>query len=123
MGIPSPRPSGLEIVDAEGIYLFDRQGKRYIDLVSGVSVSNLGHKHPEIVEAVRKQAEDYMHLMVYGEFIQRPQVRMAEMLARHLPAGLDSTYFVNSGSEADDVALGLARTHTDATDMVVLEHA
>ncbi len=123
MGIPSSRPSGLEIVDAEGIYLFDRQGKRYIDLVSGVSVSNLGHKHPEIVEAVRKQAEDYMHLMVYGEFIQRPQVRLAEMLARHLPNGLDSTYFVNSGSEAIEGAMKLAKRVTGRPEIVAFRNA
>jgi len=102
----------LEIVRAEGIYMFGPDGKKYIDLISGVSVSNTGHCHPKVVEAVKKQADLYMHLMVYGEFIQSPQVKYAERLAGILPPALNSCYFVNSGSEAVEGALKLAKRYT-----------
>ena len=85
MGLPSLQPLGVEISSARGIFLYGPGGKDYIDLVSGVSVSNLGHQHPEIVKAVQEQAGRYMHVMVYGDLIQSPQVELAEMLARLLP--------------------------------------
>ena len=81
-GRTSDAPIGIEIVNSEGIYLYDKKGKDYIDLVSGVSVSNLGHKHPKIIKAIKDQLDKYSHLMVYGEFIQEPQVRFAELLAQ-----------------------------------------
>ena len=106
LAIPAPPAGNIEIDKAEGIYLYSPDGKRYTDLVSGVSVSNLGHGHPRIVEAVKKQAELCMHLMVYGEFIINPQVKLAEKLCKHLPSSLDSVYLVNSGSEAIEGAFG-----------------
>jgi len=102
----------FEISRAEGIYFYDTSGRPYIDLVSGVSVSAMGHGHPEVVSAVRKQAGEYMHTMVYGEFIQSPQVRYARWLTDRLPAKMDNVYFVNSGSEAIDGAMKLAKRYT-----------
>src|SRR5687767_9474028 len=90
----------IDIVSARGCTLTDRNGKKYTDLISGISVSNVGHCHPKVMEAVRKQSEKYMHLMVYGEFNQEPQVKYAETLCELLPPGLDSVYFTTSGSEA-----------------------
>ncbi len=111
LGQTSPEPLMLEIERAEGVYLYSPSG-RYIDLISGVSVSNTGHCHPKVVEAVRQQAETYMHLMVYGEMIQSPQVKYAERLCGMLPENLDNCYFVNSGSEAVEGALKLAKRYT-----------
>ena len=99
----------FEIERAQGIYFYDSSGKAYIDLVSGVSVSALGHGHPAVVEAVKQQAERYMHTMVYGEFVQSPQVEYAGWLTEHLPDSLDNVFFVNSGSEAIDGAMKLAK--------------
>jgi acetylornithine/succinyldiaminopimelate/putrescine aminotransferase len=118
VALPSIFPLGLEIESAQGIYMFAPDGKKYIDLVSGVCVTNLGHRHPAIVEAVKEQVDKYMHLMVYGEFIQSPQVKLAHKLAEVLPPNLNSTYFVNSGSEAVDGALKLAKRYTGRTELV-----
>src|ERR1700761_7277498 len=93
-------PLLLEFEKAEGVYLYNPEGKAYLDLISGIGVSNLGHSHPRIVEAVKQQAEKYMHLMVYGEYVQSPQVKFAQKLASLLPQQLQSVYFVNSGAEA-----------------------
>jgi len=112
LGQTSPAPMLLEIDKAEGIYLFGNDGKKYIDLISGVSVSNTGHRHPKVVEAVKRQVDNYMHLMVYGEIIQSPQVQYAAKLAELLPKGLDVCYFVNSGSEAVEGALKLVKRFT-----------
>ncbi len=105
-------PFLLEISHAEGIFLYDSDGNPYIDLISGVSVSNLGHRHPEVVRAIKDQLDRYMHLMVYGEYIQSPQVRLAGLLNEILPPQLNCTYFVNSGSEAVEGALKLAKRYT-----------
>jgi len=113
----------FEIERAEGIFFYDKAGKPYIDLVSGVSVSALGHGHPEVIEAVKGQAERYMHTMVYGEFIQSPQVAYAEWLTERLPGGLDNVYFVNSGSEAIDGAMKLAKRSTGRGDFFAFEKA
>jgi acetylornithine/succinyldiaminopimelate/putrescine aminotransferase len=102
----------IEVVSAKGVFMYGPEGQEYIDLISGVSVSNTGHCHPKVVEAVQKQAETYMHLMVYGEIIQSPQVKYAERLAGILPSSLSSCYFVNSGSEAVEGALKLAKRFT-----------
>ena len=123
LALPSTSPSGIEIEKAEGIYLYASNGKRYIDLVSGVCVSNLGHRHPAIVNAVKDQLDKYMHLMVYGEYIQSPQVKLAGKLAEVLPKSLNSTYLVNSGSEAIDGALKLAKRFTGKTEMIGFKNA
>ena len=108
----------FEIERAEGIFFYDTSGKAYIDLVSGVSVSALGHGHPAVLKAVRDQAERYMHTMVYGEFIQSPQVAYAEWLANHLPRELGNVYFVNSGSEAIEGAMKLAKRSTERSEII-----
>nr|NQU89814.1 aspartate aminotransferase family protein [Bacteroidota bacterium] len=123
LALPSIYPVGLEIERADGIYMYSPDGKRYIDLVSGVCVSNLGHRHPEIVKAVKSQLDKYMHLMVYGEYVQSPQVQLATKLAEVLPPTLNSTYFVNSGSEAIDGALKLAKRATGRTELVGFKNA
>ena len=112
LGQTSLAPMMLEIERAEGIYMYGPNGEKYIDLISGVSVSNTGHGHPRVVEAVKSQVDLYMHLMVYGELIQSPQVKYAERLTGILPSSLDSVYFVNSGSEAVEGALKLAKRYT-----------
>ncbi len=114
----SPAPVGIEIVSASGSYLFDVDGKKYIDLIGGISVCNIGHSHPAVVEAVSNQATKYMHVMVYGELVQSPQVKYAELLAKHLPSNLDCVYFTNSGTEATEGALKLARRATGRTDII-----
>jgi acetylornithine/N-succinyldiaminopimelate aminotransferase len=112
LGQTSSAPMMLEIVSAKGIYMYGPSGERYMDLISGVSVSNTGHGHPRVVEAVRNQVDLYMHLMVYGEIIQSPQVKYAERLTEFLPPDLSSCYFVNSGSEAVEGGLKLAKRFT-----------
>lgn len=119
----SPCPAALEIEKAEGMYLYDKHGKKYMDLISGISVSNTGHRHPHVLKAVREQLDKYLHLMVYGEYIQSPQVRLAEMLARLLPSSLDTVYFVNSGSEAVEGALKLAKRYTAKTKIIAFRNA
>ena len=113
----------FEIQRAEGIRFYDKAGKAYIDLVSGVSVSALGHGYPKVVEAVKDQADRYMHTMVYGEFVQSPQVAYAEWLTGRLPGSLDNVYFVNSGSEAIDGAMKLAKRSTGRGDFFACEKA
>jgi acetylornithine/N-succinyldiaminopimelate aminotransferase len=102
----------LEVQRAEGVFIFGKGGERYLDLISGVSVSNTGHHNEKVIKAIKDQVDSYMHLMVYGEFIQGPQVKYAEYLINNLPKGLDSCYFVNSGSEAVEGALKLAKKFT-----------
>ncbi len=123
LALPSVFPMELEIDHAKGIYMYSPDGKKYIDLVSGVCVSNLGHGHPAIIEAVKTQVDKYMHLMVYGEFIQSPQVMLARELTELLPDKLNSVYFVNSGSEAVDGALKLAKRFTSRTELVGFKNA
>ena len=108
----SDAPMLLEFVKADGIYLFDKDGRKYIDLISGISVSNIGHRHPNVVKAIKDQVDDYMHLMVYGEYVQSPQVKLAKKLVDNLPANLNCVYFVNSGSEAIEGAMKLAKRVT-----------
>jgi acetylornithine/succinyldiaminopimelate/putrescine aminotransferase len=118
VGQTSPSPLGFEIQRAEGVFMYGPGSKRYIDLVSGVSVSNVGHSNPEVVEAVREQAGKYMHLMVYGEIVQQPQVEHAKLLADVLPDPLEVVYYVNSGSEANEAALKLAKRKTGRTEII-----
>ena len=114
----SESPVGIEVERAEGVFIYDYSGKAYLDLISGVSVSSIGHCHPKVVDAVKFQAEKYMHLMVYGEYIQTPQVEYAQLLAKQLPETLSQVYFVNSGSEANEGALKLAKRYTGRTELV-----
>ncbi|MEN8226133.1 MAG: aspartate aminotransferase family protein, partial [Bacteroidota bacterium] len=123
MGLPSARPLAIEVEKASGLYFYDTDGKRYTDLVSGVAVSNIGHRHPRVLEAINSQLDKYMHLMVYGEYIQSPQVKLAKKLSDQLPGKLDAVYFVNSGSEAIEGALKLAKRHTGRTEVVAFKDA
>lgn len=119
----SPAPLMIEVERAEGIYLYTPRGERYVDLVSGVSVSNVGHANGEVVEAVQRQAADYMHTMVYGETVMRPQVEYARLLAEYLPENLNSVYFVNSGAEAVEGAMKLAKRQTGRSEIVSMRGA
>ena len=111
-------PLLLEFVKASGMYLYDAAGKKYMDLIAGIGVSNVGHCHPAIVDAVKEQSEKYMHIMVYGEFVQSPQVNFAKALADVLPENLDCTYLVNSGAEAVEGAMKLAKRYTHRTEII-----
>jgi acetylornithine/N-succinyldiaminopimelate aminotransferase len=114
----SPYPLALDIVQAEGCWLTDRSGKRYLDLVAGLAVNNVGHRHPRVVQAIKDQCDRYLHVIPYGEFVQEPQVRFAERLVSLLPPGLDSVYFVNSGTEGIEGALKLSKRITGRTRLV-----
>ncbi len=114
----SPSPLGLEIQRAEGVFLFTQDNRKIIDLVSGVCVSNTGHGNSEIIESVERQLRQHMHLMVYGELIQSPQVEHATLLTSVLPETLDTVYYVNSGSEANEAALKLAKRVTGRREMI-----
>jgi len=116
-------PLLLQFEKAKGVYLYDANDKPYLDLISGIGVSNLGHSHPCIVEAVKQQAEKYMHLMVYGEYVQAPQVKFAQKLASLLPQQLQSTYFVNSGAEAVEGALKLAKRYTGRSEIIACKNS
>lgn len=118
VGQTSPSPLGIEIQRAEGVFIYSPDGRRFIDLVSGVSVSNVGHSNPEVVSAVCEQASRHMHLMVYGEIIQQPQVDHATLLSSQLPGNLDVVYYVNSGSEANEAAVKLAKRKTGRTEII-----
>lgn len=117
VGQTSPSPLALEIERADGVFLYSKD-RRYFDLVSGVSVSNVGHCNREVIDAVKKQLDNYSHLMVYGEIIQSPQVLHAELLASLLPEKLSSVYYVNSGSEANEAALKLAKRVTGRIELI-----
>ncbi len=119
----SSAPLMLEIEQARGMYLFDYNGKKYLDLIAGISVSNLGHSHPSVVAAVKEQAEKYMHLMVYGEFVESPQVKFAKRLTEFLPAQLNNVYFTNSGAEATEGAMKLAKRVTGRTQFVSFKNS
>lgn len=123
LAVPANVPEALEIVKAEGIYLYTDKGEKYVDLVSGVSVSNLGHRHPKVVEAIKNQVDKYMHLMVYGEFIQSPQVQLAGKLTAQLPPSLDAVFLVNSGSEAIEGAMKLAKRSTGRSEIIAFKNA
>jgi len=123
IGQTSDAPLMLEIEKAEGIWLFSTDGRKYADLISGVSVSNLGHSHPSIIQAVKEQLDKHMHLMVYGEYIQTPQVKLAKLLADNLPGDLNCTYFVNSGSEAIEGAMKLAKRYTGRPGIIAFRNA
>lgn len=119
----SPAPLALEIVKAEGSKLTDVQGKEYIDLIAGISVCNVGHRHPKVVEAIKQQADQYLHLLVYGELVETPQVTYAQYLTQHLPASLNSVYFTNSGAEAVEGAMKLSKRSTGRTQIVAFNQS
>lgn len=119
----SDSPLMLEIEKAEGVFLFDVYGKRYFDLISGISVSNMGHRHPKVIKAISDQLDKYLYIMVYGEYVQSPQVRFANLLAEQLPPTLNNTYLVNSGSEAVEGALKLAKRYTGRSEVVAFNNA
>lgn len=111
-------PLALEIVKADCCTLYDTAGKEYIDLIGGISVANVGHRHPAVIAAIQKQLDAYLHVMVYGEFIAAPQVQFAKLLVDHLPATLNSVYFTNSGAEAVEGAMKLAKRVTNRTKII-----
>lgn len=116
-------PLALEIEKAEGIYMYGTDGREYIDMISGISVSAVGHRHPDVVAAMKEQLDHHLHLMVYGELIQPPQINLACLLTGHLPATLNNVYLVNSGSEAIEGALKLAKRYTRRTEVVAFKDA
>jgi acetylornithine/N-succinyldiaminopimelate aminotransferase len=119
----SPEPLALEIVRADCASLFDAAGKEYIDLIGGISVANTGHRHPKVIQAIQQQLDAYLHVMVYGEFVQSPQVHYATQLVAHLPPSLQSVYFTNSGAEAIEGAMKLAKRVTQRTRILSFRHS
>lgn len=111
-------PLMIEVEKAEGIYLFGPNGEKYIDLISGIGVSNVGHRHPKVLSAIQSQLDKYLHLMVYGEYVQTPQTLLAKALSDTLPSQLDNVYLVNSGSEAVEGALKLAKRYTNRREII-----
>lgn len=119
----STAPMALPIARAEGCSLYGAEGKEYLDLIGGISVANVGHRHPKVVEAIKHQLDSYLHVMVYGEFIQTPQVQYAKLLTDHLPASLNSVYFTNSGAEAVEGAMKLAKRVTNRTRIIAAKNS
>ena len=103
--------------------LYDKKGKEYIDLIAGISVCNVGHRHPKVVKAIKNQVDDYLHLLVYGEMIETPQVQYAQLLTKHLPKSLNSVYFTNSGAEATEGAMKLAKRVSGSTQIIAFNHS
>jgi acetylornithine/succinyldiaminopimelate/putrescine aminotransferase len=119
----SASPIGLEIVRAAGMHLYDAGGKAYLDLIGGISVCNTGHGHPQVLEAIRRQSERYLHILVYGELLQSPQIQYARLLTEQLPPSLQSVYFTNSGAEAVEGAMKLAKRATGRTQIVAFNQS
>ena len=119
----SPYPLAMEVSHAQGSYIYDTEGNAHLDFVAGVSACSLGHCHPKIVEAIQEQSEKYLHVMVYGEYIQSPAVIYTKLLASLLPSPLETTYMVNSGTEAIEGALKLARRYTGRSQIIAAHHA
>ncbi|HNR15864.1 MAG TPA: aspartate aminotransferase family protein [Chitinophagaceae bacterium] len=123
VGQTSPAPLALEIVKADCATLYDADGKEYIDLIGGISVANIGHRHPKVIAAIQQQLDAYLHIMVYGEFVEAPQVQYAKLLIEHLPSSLNAVYFTNSGAEAVEGAMKLAKRVTNRTQIVAFNHS
>jgi len=123
MAQTSTAPLALEIVKAEGSLLWDADGKEYIDLIAGISVCNVGHRHPRVIKAIKKQLDEYLHLLVYGELVQSPQVQYAKLLTDHLPGSLNSVFFTNSGAEAVEGAMKLAKRVTGRTQILAFKQS
>ncbi|RYY30523.1 MAG: aspartate aminotransferase family protein [Chitinophagaceae bacterium] len=123
IGQTSPAPLCLEIVKAEGSVMWDKNGREYLDLIAGISVCNVGHRHPKVVRAIRKQADQYLHLLVYGEMVETPQVQYAKALTSHLPPSLNTVYFTNSGAEATEGAMKLAKRVTGRSEIIAFNQS
>ncbi|HTB51662.1 MAG TPA: aspartate aminotransferase family protein [Ferruginibacter sp.] len=123
VGQTSEAPLSLEIVKAEGSKMWDVNGKEYIDLIAGISVCNIGHRHPKVIEAIKKQLDNYMHIMVYGELVESPQVAYAKKLTDHLPASLNSVFYTASGSEATEGAMKLSKRYTGRTQIISFKNS
>jgi len=119
----SSSPLGLEIIKADGALLYGTRGEEYLDLIGGISVANVGHRHPKVIQAIKDQLEAYLHVMVYGEFIETPQVQYAKVLTDQLPPSLNSVYFTNSGTEATEGAMKLARRFTHRTEIIAFNNS
>lgn len=119
----TPHPLAMEVSHAKGSYIYDTDGKAYLDFVAGVSACSLGHSHPKVVNAVKVQLDQYLHVMVYGEYIQKPAIELSKLLAQHLPRPLETTYLVNSGTEAIEGSLKLARRYTGRTEIIAAKNA
>ncbi len=119
----SDKPIGIEVASAQGVYIYDVAGKAFMDMIAGFSVCNIGHSHPEVIKAINEQVAKYMHVIVYGEFVQAPQVQYAKHLSSYLPEALQSVYFTNSGAEATEGAMKLAKRVTGKTKIVAFEGA
>ena len=119
----SPHPFALEISHAKGSYIYDSSGKKYLDFVAGVSANSLGHNHPKVSEAIKNQLDAYAHVMVYGEFVQKPQVDLCKLLASTLPKELQSVYITNSGTEATEGALKLAKRVTNRSEIIAAKNS
>ena len=119
----SPHPLALEIARADGSYVYDINNKKYLDFIAGVSANTLGHNHPKIVDAIKNQADKYLHVMVYGEFVQKPQVELSKLLVKNLPDELNSVYLTNSGTEATEGALKLAKRVTGRFEIIAAKNA
>ena len=119
----SDKPIGIEVASAKGVYIYDIAGKAFMDMIAGFSVCNIGHSHPEVIKAINEQVEKYMHVIVYGEFVQAPQVQYAQHLTSFLPEALQAVYFTNSGAEATEGAMKLAKRVTGRTKIVAFEGA
>lgn len=123
LGQTSEFPLALEIEKAEGVYMYDKDDKAYLDLISGIGVSSIGHRHPKVIEAIKTQVDKHLHVMVYGEFVTAPQVQLAHAITQTLPDHLDNVFLVNSGSEATEGALKLAKRHTGRKKIISFENA
>jgi acetylornithine/N-succinyldiaminopimelate aminotransferase len=123
VGQTSDAPLCLNIVQAEGSNMWDADGKEYIDLIAGISVCNVGHRHPKVVQAIKDQADKYLHIMVYGELVENPQVEYAKALTDHLPATLNSVFFTASGSEATEGAMKLAKRYTNRSQIISFKNS
>lgn len=119
----SAAPIALDIIKAKGTTITDRDGKKYLDLIAGISVCNIGHSHPKVVKAIKKQVDDYLHILVYGEMIESPQVQYARLLSEQLPKSLNCVYFTNSGTEATEGAMKLAKRVTGRTGMIAFNQS
>lgn len=122
-GQTTPHPLAIEISHANGSYIYDANGKKMLDFVAGVSANTLGHNHPKVTNAIKNQLDSYTHVMVYGEFIQKPQLELCKALAKTLPENLSSVYIVNSGTEATEGALKLAKRFTGRDEMIAAKNS
>ena len=119
----TPNPIGLEISKAKGSYIFDSKGKKYLDFVAGISACSLGHRHPEIIKAIKKQLNKFLHVMVYGEYVQEPTVKLCKKLASLLPKNLEVTFLTNSGTEAIEGAMKLAKRYTKKSNFIAAKNS